>query len=338
MQFGVIVRSQIPAGDDIQLRFSELMDQARLAEKLGFDSFVKASHYSTWPLQDFQLIPFLARLTAETPKLRLIAGIVLLSLHKPLDLAEQFATLDIMSDGNVVFGAALGYREVEFKAFGTTQAERVTRLEENLIAMRRLWTEETVTMKASHFELMEASCSPKPLQDPHPPIWIGANADAAIRRAARLGDAWYVNPHNRIDTIERQTEIYRRELDACGKPFPDEFPLRREIFVAPTRNEAIRICAPYLAEKYRVYHQWGQDKAMPKGDNDLGMAFDELADGRFLLGSSDEVSEQILRLVDRLGANHLIVGFQWPGMPQSQVVDAMQLFAEEVMPRVRAEL
>ena len=338
MQFGVIVRSQIPAGDDISLRFAELMEQARLASKLGFDSFIKASHYSTRPLQDFQQIPFLARLTAEAPNLRLIAGIVLLSLHKPLDLAEQFATLDIMSGGKVVFGAALGYREVEFKAFGTTQGERVTRFEENLVAIRRLWTEEVVSMKASHFELIDASCSPKPLQRPHPPIWIGANADAAIRRAARMGDAWYVNPHNRIDTIERQTEIYRRALDACGKPFPEEFPLRREIFVAPTRDEAIRICQPYLAEKYRIYHQWGQDKAMPEGDDDLDMGFDELADGRFLLGSPDEVTEQILRLAGRLGANHLIVGFQWPGMPQSQVLDAMQLFAEEVMPRVKEGL
>ena len=75
---------------------------------------------------------------------------------------------------------------------------------------------------------------------------------------------------------------------------------------------------------------------MPKGDDDLDMGVDELAEGRFLLGAPDEVTEQILRLVGRLGANHLIVGFQWPGMPQSQVLDAMQLFAEEVMPRVRA--
>jgi len=130
-------------------------------------------------------------------------------------------------------------------------------------------------------------------------------------------------------------QIGGRALDKAQKPFPDELPIRREIFVAPTRDEAIRICKPHLAEKFRVYHQWGQDRAMPAGDNDLGMAFDELVEGRFLLGAPGEVCEQILHLVRVLGVNRLIVGFQWPGMPQSQVLETMQLFAEEAMPGVR---
>ena len=335
MQFGVIVRSQIPAGEDLQLHLAAQIEQARVAERLGFDSFTKTSHYSTRPLQDFQQVPFMARLTAETNRIRLNAGIVLLSLHKPLDIAEQFATIDVMSRGRLIFSAALGYREVEFKAFGTTQKERVKRFEENFEAVRRLWTEDVVSMTASHFELMEASCSVMPHQKPRPPMWMGANADPAIRRAARIADAWYVNPHNRLDTIERQVELYRRALDEFGRPFPEEFPLRREIFVAPTREEAKRICAPYLAEKYRVYDQWGQGNAMPEGDNDLSLDFDELAEGRFLFGAPDEVAEQIVGFHRRLGATHMIVGFQWPGMPQNQVLEAMQLFAEEVMPKVR---
>ena len=114
MQFGVIVRSQIPLGDDISLRFAELMEQARLAERLGFESFIKASHYSTHPLQDFAQVPFLARLSAEAPKLRLNAGIVLLSLHKPLDIAEPLGLgLDIVaSDYRVAEAtlAAVGHR------------------------------------------------------------------------------------------------------------------------------------------------------------------------------------------------------------------------------------
>jgi alkanesulfonate monooxygenase SsuD/methylene tetrahydromethanopterin reductase-like flavin-dependent oxidoreductase (luciferase family) len=335
MQFGVIVRSHIMAGDDLQDHLGRQIEQAKVAERLGYDSFTKTSHHSTRPLQDFQQIPFLARLTAETDRIRLNAGVVLLSLHMPLDIAEQFATIDVMSQGRLIFSAALGYREVEFKAFGTTQKERVKRLEENFEAVRRLWTEDVVSMKGGHFELMEASCSVMPYQKPRPPMWMGANADPAIRRAARIADAWYVNPHNRLDTIERQMEVYRRALDECGKPFPAEFPLRREIFVGRTREEALRICQPYLEEKYRVYHEWGQDKAMPEGDNDLGMAFDELAKDRFLFGSPDEVAEQIIGFNRRLGANHMIVCFQLPGMPQNLVLDAMQLFAEEVMPKVR---
>src|ERR671937_3024412 len=294
IQFGLMLRAQFPAGDDMQTRFAELVEQARLANRLGFASITKGMHYSAAPWRDLQQFPFLSRIMPDAPNLRLNFGLVLLSLHKPLDIAEQIATVDVMSGGKVIFGVALGYREVEFLAFGTTQRQRVKRFEENLEAIKRLWTEDVVDMAGSHFTLQGASAPTKPLQKPHPPIWVGANADPAIRRAARLGDCWYVNPHNRIDTIVRQVEVYKRALDACGKPFPQEFPARREVFVAKSRAEAIRLCAPYLAAKYEAYNQWGQGRAMPAGDNDLGLDFDELSRDRFLLGSPPEVAEQML--------------------------------------------
>ncbi len=334
MQFGLVVRGQFHLGDDIEARFAEIVEQARLAEKLGFASITKTSHYSTHPLQSFQQLPILARLSGETDKLRLNAGIILLSLHKPLDIAEQLATIDIMSGGRVIFGAALGYREEEFRAFGTTTSERVRRFEENLEAIRRLWTEDHVDMSASHFELVGASCCPRPVQKPHPPIWIGANADAAIRRAARYGDCWYINPHNRIDTIRRQLDVYREALDELGKPFPDELPMRREVFVAETREEAVRIAAPHLKDRYDTYTQWGQHKAMPEGDDDLSMAFDELAGDRFLIGSPEDVTEQIIGLNRTIGANHLIFSVQWAGMPHSRILETMHMLTERVFPQV----
>src|SRR2546427_11793937 len=99
-------------------------------------------------------------------------------------------------------------------------------------------------MVGSPFTLQGASVPTKPLQKPYPPIWIGANADPAVRRAARLGDCWYVNPHNRIDTIVRQVEVYKRALDACGKPFPRELPAPREVFVARSRAQTLRLWQP----------------------------------------------------------------------------------------------
>jgi len=338
IQFGLMNRGQFPVGDDVAQRWQEMVEQVRLAESLGFDSVMKGSHYTTHPLVDFQQVPFLSRMMAEAPSLRLIAGIVLLPLHKPLDIAEQFATIDVMSGGRLVFGVGIGYREVEFRAFGTTQSEAAARLEENLAAIKRLWTEDRVSMTGTHFELIDAGCTVKPLQKPMPPIWTGANADIAIRRAARLTDAWFVNPHNRIDTIARQMEVYKRELDACGKPFPAEFPMMREVVVAASREEAMRRAQPYLEAKYQAYHEWGQDKAMPAGDNDLGIDYDDLVKDRFLFGSPDEIAEQVLDLVRRFGVNHFVMGVQFPGMPQSMVLDEMQMLAEEVFPKVRAAL
>ena len=189
-------------------------------------------------------------------------------------------------------------------------------------------------MKGTHFELDDVSLGMRPVQKPHPPIWMGANADAAIRRAARLADCWYIPPHNRIDSVLRQLDVYRRELDACGREFPAELPMRREVFVADDRREALRLCGASLEHKYRAYVEWGQNDPMPVGD-DLNVALDELLKDRFLIGSPDEVAEAILGIVRPTGVNHLVISTHWPGMETPVALDAMRRFAEEVMPRVR---
>jgi alkanesulfonate monooxygenase SsuD/methylene tetrahydromethanopterin reductase-like flavin-dependent oxidoreductase (luciferase family) len=335
-QFGLVVRGQAEPGEDISRRFDETIAMVRFADRLGYDSITKTAHYSAHPFQMLQLVPMLARFTAEAPRLRLNAGVVLLPLMSPLHVAEEFATLDVMSGGKIILGVGLGYRDVEFKAFGVPRRERARRFEDNLVAVRRLWAEDKVSMKTGHFELDEASCSPKPLQTPHPPIWVGANADPAIERAARLGDCWYIGPGVEIATVERQMALYRRALDAAGKPFPAELPMRREVFVAKTRDEAIRLCAPYLGAKYAAYHAWGQD--LPPDDRGFDQEFAKLIGDRFLIGTPDEVADQILAIHRRLGANHLVMSTEWAGMPHSLALDTIAMIADELIPRVRQGL
>lgn len=335
-QFGLVVRGQAEHGEDISRRLDETLKFVRLADQLGFDSVTKTAHYSAHPFQMLQLVPTLARFTAEAPRLRLNAGVLLLPLFSPLHVAEEFATLDVLSRGKIILGVGLGYRDVEFKAFGVPRTQRARRFEANLLAIRRLWSEEKVSMKTPYFELDEASCLPKPLQRPHPPIWVGANADPAVERAARLGDCWYIGPAVEIPALERQMVLYRRALDAAGKPFPAEVPMRREVFVAKNREEAIRLCAPYLGAKYAAYHAWGQD--MPHDDKGLGQDFASLIGDRFLIGSPDEVAEQIVALHRRLGINHLVMSTEWAGMPESLAVETIEMIARELIPRVRQAL
>jgi alkanesulfonate monooxygenase SsuD/methylene tetrahydromethanopterin reductase-like flavin-dependent oxidoreductase (luciferase family) len=334
MKFGLMMRGQHKAGEDMRLRHADDLALACRAEALGFDLVGKGAHYSSRPYQMVQQIPFLAQVAALAPRLRLLCGVVLLPLFKPLDIAEQLATLDVMSDGKLVFGAGLGYREVEFKAFGTTSKDRARRFEENLVAVRRLWTEDAVTMTGSHFELDDANCSVKPVQQPGPPVWIGANADAGIRRAARVADSWFINPHNRLETLEQQMDVYRRELDRCGKPFPAELPLMREVFVAGSRAEAIRLAGPWLAEKYRAYSAWGQDKEVPGSDR-FDINFDALMEDRFLLGTAVEIAEQLVAICRRIGSNYILVGVHLPGMPNSVGLEQLQMLAEDVFPAIR---
>lgn len=335
MRFGIMMRGQFAPSEAIAERFQEMLAQARLAERLGYDSLCKGSHYSTAPLQDLQQIPFLARVAAEAPSLRLLTGVMLLPLHKPLDVAEQIGTLDIITAGKVIFGCGVGYRDVEFKAFGTSRTERGRRFEENLAAVLRLWQEETVSLKGSHFELDGACCSAKPVQRPHPPIWIGGSADAAIRRAARMGSCWYIGPNDRLQAIEAQLETYKRALDDAKRPFPNEFAFRREVFVAPTRDEAFRLAEGPIMTKYKAYFSWGLGRSRPGADDELDQSFAELARDRFFIGSPDDVAEQMLRFRQRLGVNHVVMSLHWPGLDIRHSMDAMQLLADEVFPKVR---
>ena len=155
MEYGFSMRGQYPAGTDMQDAFAKACEVARLADKLGYSYLTKGQHYSMSPVQALQQTPFLARIMVEAPNIRLVTGIVLLPLHKPLDIAEQLAAIDVMSGGRLIFGSGIGYREVEFKAFGMTSKERGRRFEENLIAIRRLWTEEKVdiVLAPSHTSL-----------------------------------------------------------------------------------------------------------------------------------------------------------------------------------------
>src|SRR3954454_3007717 len=181
-QFGLVVRGQAEPGEDIARRFEATLRFVRAADRLGFNSLTKTAHYSAHPFQMLQLVPMLARFTAEAPRLRLNAGVVLLPLVSPLHVAEEFATLDVMSGGKIILGVGLGYRDVEFKAFGVPRRERARRFEDNLIAVRRLWTENRATIpgKAGHCERNQPSSLPNPFQNPPPPLWVGANADPAI--------------------------------------------------------------------------------------------------------------------------------------------------------------
>ncbi|MFQ5895611.1 MAG: LLM class flavin-dependent oxidoreductase, partial [Nitrospinota bacterium] len=174
----------------------------------------------------------------------------------------------------------------------------------------------------------------RPLQKPHPPIWIAANSDPAVRRAARLGDTWFINPHASYETIRAQVTLFREERERAGKPMPEVLPMIKELYVAEDREKALRECGPYLAQKYKVYAQWGQDRALP-GEESFEVPFEELAGGRFILGSPEECFEQLRPYAQELGVNYLVFRMQWPGMPQALVEKNIRLADEALVPELR---
>jgi alkanesulfonate monooxygenase SsuD/methylene tetrahydromethanopterin reductase-like flavin-dependent oxidoreductase (luciferase family) len=325
LKFGVLVMAQHPSSDDGVARFDGLVEQVRLARDLGFDTILAPQHYLSQPHQMLQPIPLLARLAAEAGEMRLATCILLLPLLNPVDVAEQLATLDIITHGRLAIGVGLGYRDEELDAFGVARGERVKRLETNLDLVRRLLDGETVTFESSYCRLDEQALALRPVQRPHPDIWLGANSDAAVRRTARMADTWVINPHARLDTLIRQIdEVYRPALEACGKTFPVELPMMRELYVAADRTVALREAGPWLFPKYQTYTAWGQDNAMPQGD-DFSGEFEELLRDRFVLGSPEESIGEIERYREQLGITELLVRIQWPGMPQLQAMKNLEL-------------
>jgi alkanesulfonate monooxygenase SsuD/methylene tetrahydromethanopterin reductase-like flavin-dependent oxidoreductase (luciferase family) len=331
MKFGVFISAQQPRGDDPVRRFREAAEQARLAKQAGFDALAAGHHYLSPPYQSLQSLPLLARLAAEAPGLELCLSVLLLSMLNPVQTAEEVASLDVMSEGRAVFGIGIGYREVEYEAFGITAKERVPRMLEALSLIKRLWSEEAVTHEGRFFRVHDATCTIRPVQQPTPPIWIAANADPAVLRTARMGLSWFINPHAALPTIERQWQRYKQALAEAGHPLPAARPICLEAHVAPTREAAIATARPFLEAKYAAYAEWGQDKALP-GEESFRVPFDDLARDRFILGTPEEAIEQIEDRVRRLESNYLIFRMGWPGIEGAKVLKVIEMMGDKVLP------
>jgi alkanesulfonate monooxygenase SsuD/methylene tetrahydromethanopterin reductase-like flavin-dependent oxidoreductase (luciferase family) len=334
MKFGLSVPVQHRLDEPSDERIRELLEQVKLARDLGFDSISASQHYLAAPFQYFQPIPLLARIAAESGEMTLITNILLLPLYNPIDLAEQLTTLDIICNGRLVCGVGLGYRDVEYAVFGVERASRVSRFEEALILLKRLWIEDEVSFDGEHFRLDGARMTLKPVQRPRPPIWIAASSSAGIKRAARLGDAWTIAGHATLATLKRQVQFYRETLQTLGKPCPEDFPLSKELYVAPDRRAAWREAQPYLEAKYRAYSQWGQDRELPATET-FAVPFETLIQDRFILGDPNDCIAQILAHQEQLGITHMKFRVHWPGMPHELVMRTIRLLGEKVLPAFR---
>lgn len=335
IEAGLFLTNQHPPGADLVAATADQLRLVRAVRDLGWDSIWAGQHYLPDGMAMPQCAPFLARITAESGDMRVGIGILLLALHNPLDVAETWATLDVLSGGRLVFGVGLGYREVEYEAFGLDPTEKVRRFEANLDIVTRLWAGEAVDCDLPWCRLDGAALNVLPVQRPRPPIWIAANAHRAVERAARLGDAWLINPHATAETIAEQVGVFRSARTAAGLEPAAAMPALREVYCAPTRRLALERCGPYLAKKYRHYADWGQDKALP-GEEDFRIPFDDLARDRFIIGTPDDCLEQLLPLRENLGVDHFIFRTDWIGMPADTALQSIELLDQEVLPTLTA--
>lgn len=333
LRLGLFLSAQHPPGVRPADALRDDLEQVALVRDLGFESLWAGQHFLSQPFQMFQTVPLLARVAAEAGGMTLGPGILLLTLLNPIEVAENAATLDAITDGRFVLGVGLGYRATENAAFGVGKG-RGDLFERKLAVVRRLLAGESVTAAGEGFALEDASLALLP--ERAPPVWIAANSDKAVTRAARLGDAWLLNPHTTLSELERQVALFHGEREARGLPRAEQTPIIKEVCVAESDEAAMDAARPYLKGKYEAYVQWGQSEVLPGGDT-LRREWAQLtAGGRFIIGSPETCAAQIGEHVERLGIDHLICRVQWPGMPQADVLRTLRLLATEVLPTVQA--
>ncbi|MEX2599838.1 MAG: LLM class flavin-dependent oxidoreductase [Dehalococcoidia bacterium] len=334
MKFGLSLSGLLQhSGDgDMVQRFKDVLRIVEEARELGFDFIYTGHHYLSHPYQTLQPLVSLGRLAAVTGDMEMVSTI-LLPMQNPVQLAEDVATLDVITNGRIIISAALGYRDEEYEAFGVTKGDRVARMLENLELVKQLWSGEEVTFHGQFTRVTGVHVGVKPIQKPHPRIWMAANGDRMVRRIAEMGHPWYLNPHAPFDTLARQVEMYKDTWAMQGHGPIHTLPMARETFVGATRQEAFAAAAPYLGPKYATYAQWGQDKALP-GDEDFNIPLEELTQGRFIIGGPEDCIQDLQRFKD-IGVTHVATRMGWPGMPKELVLEAMRLGAKEVFPALR---
>jgi alkanesulfonate monooxygenase SsuD/methylene tetrahydromethanopterin reductase-like flavin-dependent oxidoreductase (luciferase family) len=333
VQIGLYLTNQHPVGADM---VEALRGQIRLlhhARDHGWDSVWGAQHFLP-TMAMTQPGPFLARLAAEAGELRVGLGILLLALANPLEVAETYASLDVVCGGRFTLGVGLGYRDVEYDAFGVPRRERVRRFKENLRLVEALWAGEAVSADLPWCRLNNATLTMLPAQRPRPPLWMAADSDRAVERAARMADSWIINPHATTSTIARQLQLFHKVRRDLGRPPLPELPAIKEVVCARTRERAVEIAKPYLTAKYEAYRAWGQDAALPP-DETFDLPFERLRQDRFVIGTPDDCLDQLLSWRDDLGVDHFIFRPFWSGMPVKTALESMDMLSREVMPALR---
>jgi len=310
------------------------------SERLGFDEAWLTEHHFIDDGYSPSLLTIGAAIAARTQRIRIGTFLLLLPLHNPVRVAEDTATLDLISGGRFDLGVGLGYRKGEFDDQGIPARERAGRMQENLTIVRRLLSSESVTIDGRYTTLHGIRISPPPLQRPHPPIWVGGTAPKAVERAARMGLHFLTGG-------PRSVNVYDDALRANGKD-PHDFHVAamRPTFVASTRERAWEIAAKPLRYMAAGYLEWTTEARDAPGATEPAaplpsveeiirkQSFDFFGEP-VLVGTPDDVTAQIeeYRTCSRL--TDLVCGMALPGMPPDQIRSGMELFAREVIPHFR---
>jgi alkanesulfonate monooxygenase SsuD/methylene tetrahydromethanopterin reductase-like flavin-dependent oxidoreductase (luciferase family) len=304
--------------------FDAMRAQAALAESLGFGTLWAHEHHSQQMMYPSPLMTAAALATA-TRHVRIGTNMLLLPLHHPLRVAGDGAMVDVLSGGRLTLGVAAGYAADEFAAFGIRREERGTRMREGLELIRAAWTTRPLTREGLGFALEDYELFPPPVQQPSPPIWVGAGAPVALRRAARLGDGLVLSATQDVAGVREAVTFFRAAEGGAGKTVA----LNRVVHVVEGRAARVE-AARFFSERYlSFYDRWGHPRIA--GLDSAERVHEITAREHFVLGEPGECLERLHEYAEA-GVQEIACLMNF-GKPDLDTVErSMRLFAEKVAP------
>jgi alkanesulfonate monooxygenase SsuD/methylene tetrahydromethanopterin reductase-like flavin-dependent oxidoreductase (luciferase family) len=329
MQFGLLCSAQADGRDpgaEAGQGFRDYLDFNVEAEALGLHaSFLVEHHFTGWN-QVSATLTLLTCLAMRTSTLRLGTAVMTLPWHNPVLLAEQAATLDLISGGRLDFGVGKGYRHSEFKGFGISQEEADPRFEEALAVVLRAWTTRTrFSHHGRYWQFEDIVVEPPPAQQPHPPLWVAGASERSIRRAAARGFNLILDQYAAPAVIGERIALYRREREAMdGTSDPMQVAVARQIYVARDESDKQEALAS-LAESNRRMLAVSRPPDGKAGSHMLAYANSPGETERnALVGTPDEVCRG-LAAVNEAGARYVLLSILGGK-------DQLRSFAREIMP------
>ena len=318
MKFGLFggARTRRSVGFEDSQGYESFIEYVVEADRLGFAQLFMVEHHFTGQGQVSASMTVLAYLAARTRSIRLGTAVVVLPWHNPVLIAEQVATLDLLTGGRVDFGVGKGYRKAEFDGFCIPMAEATERFDEAMEIIRKAWT---TTGRFSHhgkrWHYENIVVEPEPLQRPHPPLWLAAGSHDSIRRAAREGYNLLLDQLAQIDQIIQRIAIFREECERVGRAYhPDMVATARPLQMIHHESERAQA---YETRKrvLGVIGDLARDRLADRVEDDTAP----------LLGLPEEVIARLKQLEAGGATNILLVD------PNASVAN-LRAFAREVMP------
>jgi alkanesulfonate monooxygenase SsuD/methylene tetrahydromethanopterin reductase-like flavin-dependent oxidoreductase (luciferase family) len=336
MRFGLFGGARTSIGDhpsDSQ-QHHEFIDYVIEAEALGFESVFLVEHHFTGFGQVSASLNLLSFLAAKTTRMRLGTAVMVLPWHNPALLAEQAATVDVLSGGRLDFGIGRGYRYNEFHGFCMDMNEAEARYQECLGFIRKAWTTPgRFSHHGPYWHYDDVVIEPAPVQRPHPPLWIGANSAGSIVKTAQEGMNLLIAQHGTPEQVGEKVAIYREAVEACGRIFdPFSVGVTRALHVAITAEERER------QHELRVrFMRHVQELSLSPSGVIAGSHFQghgDEADMRrktetdALIGTPEEIVAR-LKVYEAAGIRNMLL------MDVGGSRDALRIFGREVLPEFR---